>query len=376
MDPIQRWEDTEENLAAFRNQLSTLNEAIRARLKRNEDATFLVQKRKKLQNPLFRWEREEEAAFWSVVKVFSIRLAGSGRPKLASSKLSVAKLPRAIQQALQNLRVKQRVLPVDFATSYTTYSAGDDGNRGFVIVADLNVSPPTVQVFQGAWGGGALGGKPSPVDAVNQPSRALQPGMLVIKGQTGGDPYALLYMNRETLSYLEGGKAAAKEKLVFNKPFQLTPKEIARAEELQGLNGVRATVTFVVRPQSDGRFLVALVDMKNRLPLFNTFYTLVEDRNQIQPAVRSLSRDVEKSTGYWSGMTEKSRFRYAKTWTPESRLLEALNKADQAVAHMSLLARETPYARQNADKALRLMEAAVQVMSRDVARDLNLPGYG
>ena len=40
---------------------------------------------------------------------------------------------------------------------------------------------------------------------------------------------------------------------------------------------------------------------------------------------------------------------------------------------MSQMARETPHARQNADKALKHLEIAQQIMGRDLARDLSLP---
>jgi hypothetical protein len=62
-------------------------------------------------------------------------------------------------------------------------------------------------------------------------------------------------------------------------------------------------------------------------------------------------------------------------WTPETRLVSALTLISEAVSHASWIARTSPSAQSNADKALRLLEQAEQVLGRDVARDLSLPGY-
>lgn len=65
----------------------------------------------------------------------------------------------------------------------------------------------------------------------------------------------------------------------------------------------------------------------------------------------------------------------ALTWTPETRLVSALNSLADSISHVSLLARESAPARQDADRALKLLEAGEQVLGRDVARNLSLPGY-
>jgi len=65
----------------------------------------------------------------------------------------------------------------------------------------------------------------------------------------------------------------------------------------------------------------------------------------------------------------------ALTWTPETRLVSALNSLADSISHVSLLARESASARQDADRALKLLEAGEQVLGRDVARNLSLPGY-
>ncbi len=66
----------------------------------------------------------------------------------------------------------------------------------------------------------------------------------------------------------------------------------------------------------------------------------------------------------------------AKAWTPEARLLDTLSALSTASTHLSQMARETPWAAQDAGKALKLVEAAEQVCSRDIARQLGLPSYG
>ena len=65
--------------------------------------------------------------------------------------------------------------------------------------------------------------------------------------------------------------------------------------------------------------------------------------------------------------------RMARSWTPDSRVVSALNHLDQAVTHLGYLAREAPQAGQSIGKALKAAEAAQQVVERDVARSLNLP---
>jgi hypothetical protein len=63
------------------------------------------------------------------------------------------------------------------------------------------------------------------------------------------------------------------------------------------------------------------------------------------------------------------------SWTSESRLTTALGLVAEAIQHASLIAREAPHATQSADRALKLLEQAEQVLGRDTARDLSLPSY-
>lgn len=85
-----------------------------------------------------------------------------------------------------------------------------------------------------------------------------------------------------------------------------------------------------------------------------------------------------KLTGASQSLTDVYEYmshgqKYAASWTPESRLVDALNKADAAVTQLGWLMRETPLARADLQKALKLLEAGVQILQRDVARELSLP---
>ena len=111
---------------------------------------------------------------------------------------------------------------------------------------------------------------------------------------------------------LEGNLAHSQGKTAFvqapiTKPIRLTTKELSRAETATSAD---LTYTFVVRPQPDGKFLVALVDVVTGKVVFGTYYMMVDDKGGIQNAVRLLSRDIEKNTGAYSNMTDKSRHRY------------------------------------------------------------------
>jgi len=76
----------------------------------------------------------------------------------------------------------------------------------------------------------------------------------------------------------------------------------------------------------------------------------------------------------WMSLSKKER-KKAKAWSPESRLLAALGNVAGAVSHMGQLAREYPPAKQNALEALKHLERGEQIMGRDIARDMSLPGY-
>ncbi len=70
-------------------------------------------------------------------------------------------------------------------------------------------------------------------------------------------------------------------------------------------------------------------------------------------------------------MSQRLAHRVAKMWTPEGRVVAALNHLDQAVTQLDYLYAETR--RSVVAPALRLAEQAQQVVARDVARDFSLP---
>ena len=131
--------------------------------------------------------------------------------KSASMGVSVptSKLPKLVQRALAEVRFSKRKITVYTGSSYTMYSAGDDGAKGFTALVNLNTNQ--VSVTWGAWGGGGLGGVRSPVDDTNQPKQPLPDHLVVVQGQVGGrDPYASITCTPETLSMLTSGAPSIK----------------------------------------------------------------------------------------------------------------------------------------------------------------------
>lgn len=122
----------------------------------------------------------------------------TNRPRLASaypSKISTASLPPAVKRALVKTRINKRAIFLNIRPSYTLYSAGDDGSKGFTFV--INLDTGSVDEYWGAWGGGGLGVKPSPVDSTSANTPIPLPdNIAVLKGQIGGrDPYVMLYLS-------------------------------------------------------------------------------------------------------------------------------------------------------------------------------------
>lgn len=125
----------------------------------------------------------------------------------AARPMAVRSLPAAVQQALAEVRFAKGKVSVRTDTSYSMYSAGDDGAKGFTALVDLNTNQ--VQVVWGAFGGGGLGQKPSPVDDVNTPRKPLPEHLVVVQGQIGGrDPYASITVNPAGMSRLLPAKRA------------------------------------------------------------------------------------------------------------------------------------------------------------------------
>ena len=97
------------------------------------------------------------------------------------------------------------------------------------------------------------------------------------------------------------------------KPVRLTPKEIARADhEIPD-----RPFTIVVRPQADGRYWVAAIDVNTGHPLLgwsnpNLGQMFVDEKSHIPSAVRSIGRDLHKHTGFATNMTDQMRHLHYK----------------------------------------------------------------
>jgi hypothetical protein len=99
-------------------------------------------------------------------------------------------------------------------------------------------------------------------------------------------------------------------------------------------------------------------------------------KHKITKCMKQMEGKVTDTGAFCGSLASQVGYRAASGgWTPERRLLSALSSVADAIAHASLLARETPHTRQAADRARQLLEAAEQVLGRDVARDLSLPSY-
>lgn len=87
------------------------------------------------------------------------------------------------------------------------------------------------------------------------------------------------------------------------KELRLTPKEVERGE---------GGVTVVVRPQEDGGYWVAAVDLKTRKPLGKAFESFVDSKSDVPSAVKEVVRWLSKM-GIGDGMAESSRNRRANS---------------------------------------------------------------
>ena len=113
-------------------------------------------------------------------------------------------LPPVLKRVFAEVRVPaKRKINVRIDNSFSMYSAGDDGAKGFTALVDIDTGQ--YSVIWGAFGGGALGMKPNPVDDVNTPKKALQDHLVIVQGQVGGrDPYASMVMTDKTYVRLLG----------------------------------------------------------------------------------------------------------------------------------------------------------------------------
>jgi hypothetical protein len=71
--------------------------------------------------------------------------------------------------------------------------------------------------------------------------------------------------------------------------------------------------------------------------------------------------------------SSKGRAKAAIQWTPERRLVDALLKGDQLAQQLDWLLREEPRLRPHLTKAKKHTDIAVQILERDVSRELSLP---
>src|SRR3989344_1735691 len=113
-------------------------------------------------------------------------------------------LPPVLKRVFAEVRVPaKRKINVRIDNSFSMYSAGDDGAKGFTALVDIDTGQ--YSVIWGAFGGGALGMKPNPVDDVNTPKKALQDHLVIVQGQVGGrEPYASMVMTDKTYVRLLG----------------------------------------------------------------------------------------------------------------------------------------------------------------------------
>jgi len=110
-------------------------------------------------------------------------------------------LPKRIAEVLQDMGVGRESIRCDESTAYTEHSPGGTGRRGFCAVVDLRAPAGVVHTHLsiGAWGGPNpfMGGN-GPVDVPGE-SKPLQPGVAVVKGETGFRPFAYIVAHPDTI---------------------------------------------------------------------------------------------------------------------------------------------------------------------------------
>lgn len=86
--------------------------------------------------------------------------------------------------------------------------------------------------------------------------------------------------------------------------------EINRADNTNELG----PITIVKRRQTDGQYLVALVNVNNGKIVFDSYYEFVDDKFAAGMAAKRLLRDLDKFTGVVSPMSYKSRNRQSRKY--------------------------------------------------------------
>jgi hypothetical protein len=118
------------------------------------------------------------------------------------------------------------------------------------------------------------------------------------------------------------GKSAGRVDPNMMRPIQLDSKEISRADE--------SGHTVVVRPQSDGGYMVAVVKVEGSkgISMGKSFTRYVDQKDDIARTVKELVRWLDKM-GY-EGMGGPSRFRVA------ARFLSTGNQPTFSASHRAL----------------------------------------
>lgn len=119
------------------------------------------------------------------------------------------------------------------------------------------------------------------------------------------------------LAASSGDTSSSLDKMADHKPVRLTKKEIDRADyEIPG-----KPFTIVVRPQADGTYWIAAIDLNTGHPLLgwgnkNLGQMYVDSKMEIPRAISSVGRDLHKLTGYGTNMTNQMRHEHYRGQTP------------------------------------------------------------
>ena len=156
------------------------------------------------------------------------------------------------------------------------------------------------------------------------------------------------------------------------KELRLTPKEVERGE---------GGVTVVVRPQEDGGYWVAAVDLKTRKPLGKAFESFVDSKSDVPSAVKEVVRWLSKM-GIGDGMAESSRNRRANSgvWDSMSTDLFSSKLASlETLVELGIDEDNTRVARQLGSALLSIVTSAkgrANPKDGDFAMVMSAPGIG
>jgi len=120
--------------------------------------------------------------------------------------MATAALPTVFKRVLADVKFNKRKIHLRIDNTWSMYSAGDDGAKGFTAIVDMNTGQ--YKVAWGDWGGGGLGGI-KPVDDTKTPRKPIPDHLAIVQGQIGSSAYASITTNDKGMSRLKGGKTAA-----------------------------------------------------------------------------------------------------------------------------------------------------------------------